>query len=59
LRRGRPEHPHAAYLVPAGGVAEFTELARRLAREEPALRLEITGPWAPFSFTESDHGHRS
>ena len=50
---------NAAYLVPAGRLTEFTDLAHRLARDEPALRLEVTGPWAPYSFTEPDHGDRS
>jgi len=49
---------NAAYLVPAGRLIEFTDLAQRLARDEPALRVEVTGPWAPYSFTESDHGDR-
>jgi hypothetical protein len=43
---------NAAYLVPARSVTEFTELAHRLAAEEPDLRIEVTGPWAPYSFTE-------
>lgn len=49
---------NAAYLVPAGRITEFTELARRLATDEAALRLQVTGPWAPYSFTEPDHGER-
>jgi len=42
---------NAAYLVRAGHLAEFAELARRLATDEPDLRVEVTGPWAPYSFT--------
>jgi len=43
---------NAAYLVLTGRVTEFTELARQLALAEPTLRIEVTGPWAPYSFTE-------
>lgn len=49
---------NAAYLVPTARVTEFTELARRLATGEPALRVEVTGPWAPYSFAEPDRGDR-
>ncbi|HEX6681380.1 MAG TPA: GvpL/GvpF family gas vesicle protein [Candidatus Limnocylindrales bacterium] len=42
---------NASYLVPTGRVTEFTELAWRLVTGEPALRVEVTGPWAPYSFT--------
>jgi hypothetical protein len=41
---------NAAYLVPTGQLTEFTDLARRLANDEPALQIEVTGPWAPYSF---------
>jgi len=39
---------NAAYLLPEGGDAEL----RRLTEESgsPRLRLELTGPWAPYSF---------
>jgi hypothetical protein len=50
---------NAAYLVPTARVTEFTELAQRLATEEPALRVEVTGPWAPYSFAAADSGERS
>jgi Gas vesicle synthesis protein GvpL/GvpF len=50
---------NAAYLVPTGRVTEFTELAQRLAQDEPALRVEVTGPWAPYSFAEPDRGDGS
>jgi len=49
---------NAAYLVPTGKVTEFTDLAERLVLAEPALRVEVTGPWAPYSFTEPDRGDR-
>ena len=50
---------NAAYLVPTGSVTEFAELAQRLAHNEPALRVEVTGPWAPYSFAEPDRGDPS
>jgi hypothetical protein len=50
---------NAAYLVPDGRLTEFTDLAQRLALDEPVLRIEVTGPWAPYSFTEPDRGDRS
>lgn len=43
---------NAAYLVPTDRVAEFAELAHRATEAEPALRVEVTGPWAPYSFTD-------
>jgi hypothetical protein len=42
---------NVAYLVPVTRAAEFAELARRVTAGEPALRAEVTGPWAPYSFT--------
>jgi hypothetical protein len=50
---------NVAYLIPTGRLTEFTDLAERLTMDEPALRIEITGPWAPYSFTDPDHGDRS
>jgi O6-methylguanine-DNA--protein-cysteine methyltransferase len=49
---------NAANLVPTGRLTEFTDLAQRLATDEPALRVEVTGPWAPYSFAEPDRGDR-
>jgi hypothetical protein len=39
---------NAAYLVDAGGAAALRQLVEE--RDAPALRLELTGPWAPYSF---------
>jgi Gas vesicle synthesis protein GvpL/GvpF len=50
---------NAAYLVLTRRVTEFTELAQRLATDEPTLRVEVTGPWAPYSFAEPVRGDRS
>jgi Gas vesicle synthesis protein GvpL/GvpF len=39
---------NAAYLVDGAGAAALRRLIGD--REEPTLRLELTGPWAPYSF---------
>ncbi|MEV8565288.1 GvpL/GvpF family gas vesicle protein [Streptomyces sp. NPDC051322] len=39
-----------AYLVPATGVAGFRNALCALADDVPGVRIEITGPWAPYSF---------
>ncbi len=39
---------NAAYLVDTGGAAALRQLVEE--RTAPALRLELTGPWAPDSF---------
>ncbi|MFE0592723.1 GvpL/GvpF family gas vesicle protein [Micromonospora echinospora] len=46
-------HPMAlngAYLVPVEGLAGFRAVVAALATRHPALRLELTGPWPPYSF---------
>jgi hypothetical protein len=45
---------NAAYLVDAGRTEEFAALARRLDAEAPGTRIELTGPWAPYSFALPD-----
>ena len=44
---------NAAYLVPAGDEALFDEV-ERLRTELPELDLEVTGPWAPYSFVDRE-----
>ncbi|MFF3753228.1 GvpL/GvpF family gas vesicle protein [Streptomyces sp. NPDC002018] len=39
-----------AYLVPAAEVEEFRAALAGLERDTPGARVEITGPWAPYSF---------
>ncbi|MEV6793461.1 GvpL/GvpF family gas vesicle protein [Streptomyces sp. NPDC051320] len=39
-----------AYLVPANGVAGFRSALCALADDVPGVRIEVTGPWAPYSF---------
>ncbi|MGW2488076.1 GvpL/GvpF family gas vesicle protein [Streptomyces sp. NPDC001606] len=42
---------NAAYLVPRAHSEEFVELVDRTKDEEPGIRVELTGPWAAYSFT--------
>ncbi|HZM77497.1 MAG TPA: GvpL/GvpF family gas vesicle protein [Candidatus Limnocylindrales bacterium] len=50
---------NAAYLIPNRRVTEFAELAQRLATQQPNIHVEVTGPWAPYSFATPDTGDRS
>ncbi|MCT9006647.1 GvpL/GvpF family gas vesicle protein [Streptomyces rhizosphaerihabitans] len=43
----------AAYLVPRAESEEFVERVNGSARDEPGVRVELTGPWAAYSFTGS------
>ena len=43
----------AAYLVDRGAVSVFTDDVARLQQAHPELRLLCTGPWPPYSFSES------
>ncbi|GGX72193.1 gas vesicle protein [Streptomyces minutiscleroticus] len=45
---------NAAYLVPRATAEEFVELVERTKGEEPGLRVELTGPWAAYSFSGLD-----
>ncbi|MEW2131725.1 GvpL/GvpF family gas vesicle protein [Streptomyces sp. NPDC005435] len=46
---GRGENvANEAYLVPLGAMAEFRDRLEALAR--PGAVVEVTGPWAPYSF---------
>jgi len=60
-RRLRPQDPrltghegtmtlNGAYLVDDDLAGSFTEVATRLAEENPQSRLEVQGPWPPYSF---------
>jgi hypothetical protein len=40
-----------AYLVARADVAEFRAAVASLAADTPGVRVEVTGPWAPYSFT--------
>ncbi|MEV6020832.1 GvpL/GvpF family gas vesicle protein [Streptomyces sp. NPDC051997] len=43
----------AAYLVPRSDSGEFVARVNGKAGEEPGIRVELTGPWAAYSFTRS------
>ncbi|KAA0930261.1 GvpL/GvpF family gas vesicle protein [Streptomyces apricus] len=45
---------NAAYLVPRTGSEAFVELVDRTKDDEPGLRVELTGPWAAYSFSGED-----
>lgn len=45
---------NAAYLVRREDSAAFAERVGELAGRAAALRVELTGPWAPYSFTAPD-----
>jgi hypothetical protein len=45
---------NAAYLVPRAREHAFTARVRELAARETAARVELTGPWAPYSFTPQE-----
>ncbi|WP_031168155.1 GvpL/GvpF family gas vesicle protein [Streptomyces durhamensis] len=42
---------NAAYLVPRMHSEEFVETVDRTKGEAPGIRVELTGPWAAYSFT--------
>ncbi|WP_070015008.1 GvpL/GvpF family gas vesicle protein [Streptomyces nanshensis] len=39
-----------AYLVPSGRGEDFRAAIGALAEDVPGVRVELTGPWAPYSF---------
>jgi hypothetical protein len=41
---------NAAYLVSRAESEQFVELVDRTKDEEPGMRVELTGPWAAYSF---------
>ncbi|MEU8826298.1 GvpL/GvpF family gas vesicle protein [Streptomyces sp. NPDC048636] len=41
---------NAAYLVPRADGPAFAERVEELARRSAGVRLELTGPWVPYSF---------
>ncbi|WP_329222399.1 GvpL/GvpF family gas vesicle protein [Streptomyces sp. NBC_01485] len=43
----------AAYLVPRAASEEFVEIVDRANGEESGMRVELTGPWAAYSFVDS------
>ncbi|MEU5949273.1 GvpL/GvpF family gas vesicle protein [Micromonospora sp. NPDC047465] len=43
---------NGAYLVGQEALAAFSRLVDTLAGRHPEIRLELTGPWPPYSFAE-------
>ncbi|BBC39039.1 hypothetical protein SGFS_103330 [Streptomyces graminofaciens] len=50
---------NAAYLVPRTRSEEFTAIADGAKHGEPGTRVQVTGPWAAYSFLDSDSGSDS
>jgi hypothetical protein len=47
---------NGAYLIESGSLARFAESARAAVRDRPGFRLEVTGPWPPYSFAGGPEG---
>lgn len=47
---------NGAYLVPVERVATFKAAVAEFTRSGPTLRLELTGPWPPYSFVAGHLG---
>ncbi|HET9382023.1 MAG TPA: GvpL/GvpF family gas vesicle protein, partial [Streptomyces sp.] len=45
---------NAAYLVPRGVSEEFVELVDATKDDVPGMRVELTGPWAAYSFVQEE-----
>ncbi|MET9438977.1 GvpL/GvpF family gas vesicle protein [Streptomyces sp. NPDC006551] len=57
LSRQRGENlSNEAYLVPAEEVDRFRERVGALALRAPGVHVEVTGPWAPYSFATPEMG---
>ena len=49
---------NAAYLIDAADGVTFTAAVAGQATAHPELRVELTGPWPPYSFAaDVDDGH--
>jgi hypothetical protein len=57
LRDDRAENIlNAAYLVDVSELPAFHSLVRRVGTDSPGVRIEVTGPWPPYSFAGPDLG---
>jgi hypothetical protein len=45
---------NAAYLLDEARDRQFSELVQQLAAQHPAVQLQLTGPWPPYSFASLD-----
>jgi hypothetical protein len=43
---------NGAYLVDGDVIGEFMETVATLDRSTASIRLEVTGPWPPYSFAQ-------
>ena len=48
---------NAAYLLDDDRAADFAVAVEALNDQDPRLRLELTGPWPPYSFAVQDLVH--
>ena len=46
---------NSAYLVDAESAGRLEEAVASLASQHPAVRVELTGPWPPYSFAAIEH----
>lgn len=52
--RAEPMVLNGAYLVGAENSRRFTDAVRTQAQRHAELRLEVTGPWPPYSFASAE-----
>ncbi len=45
---------NAAYLLDSGRAEDFARAVAALADRHPGIRLELTGPWPPYSFADTE-----
>ena len=48
---------NSAFLVDDGRLEEFRRLVAELGEQRPEIRLDLTGPWPPYSFSHTDFSH--
>ncbi len=49
---------NAAYLLDDDRADSFAAAVRALSDRYPGLRLELTGPWPPYSFAAAESADR-
>ena len=47
---------NGTYLVDEGDTRRFADAVQQAGRQQPMLRLELTGPWPPYSFALVEAG---
>jgi hypothetical protein len=53
-RTDAPMILNAAYLLDDADASSFTAAVAAVAEQHPGIRLELTGPWPPYSFAAAD-----